>query len=86
MQRCPGGLSESYRVSKRRDGQLSGHPRVDRVAHDPVRAHVFDGAEIKLAFVGPVLGDIGHPQLVQNVCGEIAEHKVVVAGRAGFPV
>ena len=32
---------------------------VDRVADDPVRVHVFDGAEVELAFVGPVLGDVG---------------------------
>ena len=26
--------------------------------------HVLDGAEIELALVGPVLGDVGEPQLV----------------------
>ena len=40
------------RVAGRRDRQGRLHPRVDRVAHDLVRPHVLDRAEVDLALIG----------------------------------
>mgnify|MGYP000860243511 CR=1 FL=1 len=50
---------------------LGLHPRVDRVAHDPCREHILDRAEVELAVVGVVLGDVGGPQVVGRVRGEV---------------
>ena len=43
-----------------------------RVADDPVGEHVLDRAEVELALAGVVLGDVGQPQLVRRVGGEVA--------------
>jgi len=47
------------------DGQVAGHPRVDRVTDDPAGPHVLDRAQIQLSLGGVVLGDVGQPQLVR---------------------
>jgi len=57
-------------VLKRLDGQGELHPRADRVPDDPAAEHVLDRAEIQPALGGPVLRDVGEPQLVRRVCGE----------------
>lgn len=54
------------------------HSRVDRVADDPVGVHVFDGAEVELAFIGAVLGDVGQPDLVGGLGAELTLHEVVM--------
>lgn len=86
MQCRADGSSEGDGVPKRRDGQVRGRPRIDRVPHDPVRVNVFDGAKVELALVGPVLGDVSQPQLFKLRRREIAEHEIVVNGRASIPV
>lgn len=62
------------------------HSRVDRVAHDPVGVDVFDGAEVELAFVGAVLGDIGQPDLVGGRGAELTLDEVVVDRWSGSTV
>jgi hypothetical protein len=41
-----------YRIVERCDCEPCFHALVDRVANDPVRAQVLDGAKIDFAFVG----------------------------------
>ena len=56
------------------------------VADDPSGKDVVDGAEVKFALVGPVLGDIGEPQLVDVIGGGGPRDEVVMVQRAGpFP-
>lgn len=62
------------------------HPGVDRVADDPVRPGVLDRAEMQFAFVGAVFGDVGQPQLVRGLCGELTVDEVIVDRWAGLPV
>src|SRR5690606_16198342 len=54
------------------------HSVADRVAHDAAGEHVFDGAEVELALVGPVLRDISKPQFVDVIGGEVPLDEVVV--------
>jgi hypothetical protein len=39
-------------VDGRRHGQAGLHPLVDRIADDPIRTGVLDGAEVELSFLG----------------------------------
>ncbi len=39
---------------------------------------IFDGAEVKLAFIGAVFGDVGQPDLVGGLGAELTLHEVVV--------
>ena len=64
MHDATGGVTASrYRVVQGIHRETSLHPVAHRVAHDPAGEHVLDRAEIELALVGPVLGDVGQPQL-----------------------
>ena len=82
MQRCAFRVPKGNGVAKSGDRKLGCHSRIDRVAHDPVRADVFDRAKIELAFVGPMFRNINQPQLVESVGGEVAEHEIIMDGRA----
>jgi hypothetical protein len=71
------------------DGHLDGgdheaglHAAVDGPADDPVREAVLDGAEVELPLAGAVLGDVGEPQVVRAIRGEVAADELVVRGRA----
>ena len=57
-------------VVQRRDREPGLHPRVDRVAHDPVGVDVLERADVKLALVGPMFRDVADPQLVRAVGSE----------------
>jgi len=76
------GVASGSRVVERVDSELGGHPGADRVADDALRADVFDRAAVELAFVGPMLGDVGQPDLIGALGGEVALDQVVVHGRA----
>ena len=69
---------------ERVDGDLGLHPVTDGVADDPVGPHVLDRALVQLALIGPVLGDVGQPQLVRPGRGEVPLDQVVVGRRAGL--
>ena len=83
----PGGpASVGHCHLERVDGDPGLHPRVDRVADDPVGEHVLDRAQVDLALAGAVLGDVGQPQRVGALGAELPVDQVVVDGRAGFLV
>jgi len=66
-------------VVERRDRESGLHPRVDRVADDPVGVDVLERAQVELALDRLVLGDVTHPQLVRLAGGElVADHAVLV--------
>jgi hypothetical protein len=77
--------SQRAGVGQRVDGELGGHPRVHRIADDPVGAGVFDRAEVELALTGGVFGDVGQPELVRPRGGELPLDQVVVHRRAWSP-
>ncbi|SDP63285.1 hypothetical protein SAMN04487914_1225 [Arthrobacter sp. ok909] len=77
-------MPEPYRIVEGRDGQGRFHPGIDGVAHDPVGIDVFDGAQVELALIGPVLGDVRQPQLIGRCRGEVPFDVVIVQRRAGF--
>jgi len=65
-------------------GQGGLHAFIDRVAHDPAREGVLDRAQIELALGRGVLGDVGEPQSVGRLRGELSAHEVIVDGGAGL--
>ena len=73
-------------VVQRGDREAGLHPGVDGVAHDPVGVHVLDRAQVELALTGLVFGDVGQPQLVWRLGGEVALDQVVVDRRTGLAV
>ncbi len=70
------------RVVQRVHREAGLHTVADRVADDPSGEHVLDGAEVELALVGPVLGDVGQPQLVHVIGGEVPLDQVIVDRRS----
>ncbi|GAA2436013.1 hypothetical protein GCM10009856_53750 [Mycolicibacterium llatzerense] len=54
------------------------HRRVDRVADDAVGVDILDGAQVELAFIGAVFGDVGQPDLVGDLGAELPLHEIVV--------
>ena len=78
------------RASSPRDGLVKGvhgqrglHAPGHGVPHDPPGVEVLDGAEVELALARGVLGDVGQPELVQSLGGELALDTVIAHGRAG---
>src|SRR5690625_5929243 len=72
-----------YRVVQGVHCKTSLHSVADGVADDAAGEHVFDGAEVELALVGPVVGDDGQPHFVVVIGGEVALDVDVVERRAG---
>jgi hypothetical protein len=68
-------------VLQRPDGEVGGHAAVRGVADDAVGAGVLDRTEVELALGGRVLSDVGQPQLVGSLGGDVAQHPVVVDRR-----
>jgi hypothetical protein len=68
-------------VVQRGHGQARLHPRVDGVTDDPVRPSILDRTQVELALGGAVFGDVGQPQVVRALGGEVAFHEVVVHRR-----
>ena len=64
------------------EGEVAGHPRVDRIAHDPAGPDVLDRAQVQLPLAGGVLGDVGQPHHVRAGCGEVPLDQVIVHRRA----
>ena len=69
-----------YRHFERVNGQARLHPGVDRVADDLVREHVLDRTQIQFSLTSSVFGDIGQPQLVWSIIGELAFDEVIMHG------
>lgn len=85
MQNAPGGLLTSGNgVVQGRHGEAGLHPRVDVVTDDPPAEDVLDRIEIQLPFPGGVFGDVGEPQAVRAICGEVTADHVVVYRRTGL--
>jgi hypothetical protein len=53
------------------DSELGGHPAADGVANDAGRAGVLDRTEVELAPAGRVLGDVGQPEPIGLLGGEL---------------
>ena len=68
-------------VAERSHSEPGLHPRVDRVADDPVGVDVLKRADVQLPFTGPMLGDIPEPQLVGRPGSEVPLDQVVVDRR-----
>src|SRR5690606_37821053 len=66
-----GVATPGYRVVQRIHCEASLHPVADGVADDAAGEHVLDRAEVELALVGPVLGDVRQPQFVDVFGGEV---------------
>ncbi len=71
-------------VVERGDGEAGLHPSVDGVADDPVREQVLDGAPVELALGDAVLGDVGEPDLVRDLRGEVSTDQVITGWGAGL--
>jgi len=72
------------------DDELAAEVVGDGPAHDHAGPHVQDRAAVDLPLTGGVLGDVGAPQPVRAVGGELALHQIVVhgcrrRGPAGLP-
>ena len=59
------------------------HPGIHGVVHDPPAERVLDRAEIELSLISSVFRDVGEPQLVEIIRGEVSLHEVFANGRAG---
>jgi hypothetical protein len=77
-----GSSSAGHRRLHGRHSKASLHAVADGVADDAVGEHVFNRAQVQLAFGGAVLGDVGQPQLVGRRGGEVSLHQVVMDRRA----
>lgn len=66
--------------SQRGNGELGGHPLVDRVANYPVGEQVFDRAAVDLALGGGMRGDVGDPHLVRRQGSDVPQ-----VNRTGCP-
>jgi hypothetical protein len=56
----------------------------DRPADDEPRERVQDDAAADLALAGEMLGDVGHPEQIRAVAGEVATHEIQ-RGHLGDP-
>lgn len=71
-------------VAQRQLGQQCDHAGTHRVAHDVGRPHVFDCDEVELALGGGMFGDVGQPQLVRILGGEVTFDQVIMCRRSGL--
>jgi hypothetical protein len=72
------GVAAGDRHAECVDHEGGAHVVVDRPADDPARVGVKDCGAVDLSFIGGVLGDVGHPQLVRAVDDEVAVDQVAV--------
>ena len=85
MQHAAGDVATpGDRVAQGVHGDAGLHPRVDRIADDPVGEHVLDRAKVKLAIQRSMLRDVRQPQLVGRGCGEVPLDEVVMDRWAGL--
>ena len=77
------GTSKCDGVMQGADSELGGHTGVGRVSHDPVGEDVLHDAAVELSFPRTVLGDVGEPQLVRSLGGEVSLDEVVMDRRSG---
>jgi hypothetical protein len=75
-----------HRTTEGLGGQSGLHPRVDGVADDAVREQVFDRTDVELALAGAVFSNVGQPQLIWRVGGEITADQIVMDGWADLAV
>jgi len=76
------GVPKRDGVAQGRDRQVCGHAIADRVADESTRTCVHQAAEIELALGSPVLGDVGEPDLIDRLGGELPLDEIVVNRRA----
>jgi hypothetical protein len=73
----PDRRSDSHGVSESGHGERRLHALIDRVTDDPVRPGVLDGADVELALIGAVFGDVGEPELVGTRSAELASDEII---------
>ena len=56
---------------------------IDRPANDAAGVRVRDDAAVELSFPGGVFGDVGQPQLVRGIPGEVAADEILSGGDVG---
>jgi hypothetical protein len=79
MNHAPGDIiAARHRTTEGLGGQAGLHPRVDGVADDAVGEHVFDRTDVELALAGPVFSNVGQPQLIWRIGGEIPADQIVM--------
>ena len=71
-----GGLTVFDGHGERVGGEGGVGPRVDGPAHDAAAEDIQHDRAVDLAFPRGVLGDVGDPQLIGLVTGELAVHQV----------
>lgn len=69
---------QRYGILQGSNGQGCRHLLVDQVADDPLREDVLDQADVELALLSRMLGDVGDPQLVGVTCREVPLEEVIV--------
>ena len=65
------------------DSELARHTGVGGIADDAVGEDVLHDTAVELSLPGAVLGDVGEPQLVRGIGGEVPFDEVVVDRRSG---
>jgi hypothetical protein len=78
----PSRVAERDGVAQRVDREVAGHASTDRVAHQALGAGVLDRAEVELALGGRVFSDVGEPDLVRVLGGEVSLQQIVVHRRS----
>ena len=86
MHHRPGRAACPHGVLQCRDGKRGLHPRVHRVADDPGGIDVLDRAQLELPLGSGVLRDVGQPELVWRLGGEVPLHQVIVDRWSRLPV
>jgi len=81
---CALRITESNRVPQSGDREVGRHAFADRIALDARGVGVLEQAEVDLAFIRRVFGDVREPQLVHVSGREVASHEIVVNGRPGL--
>lgn len=78
MNHDAGGRTTISSVVECGDREVFGHPVRHRVADDAARADVLERAQVELAFVGPMLSDVGQPDPIRCIGSEVPLHQIVV--------
>ena len=74
-QQCP--ASEGSFLVKGANEQLGVHRIAHLVTKNPPGTHILDGDQVEPALLGSDVGQIGNPELVNRVNGEVSLHEII---------